>query len=396
MRIRASIAALVGLIFSAGWTTSASADPLDPALSRLVLERACQATASGNQLTENVGQLAEGNRDLVIASHRAQGVTGTLRGECRPDSKAFKRLVNEWGFALAPAAMYPARTTGFGGFEVTLQAAYTKINHNAEYWTLGTEGERDSSTGQAALYGSPPSVISLYSLNIRKNFGFGFEALANVGYVPNSSIINGGADIRVSLLEGFRKSIGGFFPDVAAGGGIRTITGVSQMQLTTVTAEARASKPFPFAGSQAITPYIGYQYLWIFGRSGLIDLTPGTDPLKYCGFQGTNIPSTTNNAPADQLDGQPICTGNGSVLDLNNNAVFDEANLERQRMLFGLDYRYEFITGGVQFLTDVVPAADAQVNKTNKNIIGNCDDNGKNCSAPPRQWQLSLQLGVRF
>src|SRR5690606_26716542 len=118
------------------------------------------------------------------------------------DSAAFKRLVNQWGFALAPNSMYPARTTGFGGFEFSLQAAFTGIDNDQPYWQLGTQGERDPNTGAAAVVGSPPSIIQLYGLNIRKSFPFGIEALANVAFVPDSSIINGGADVRLSLLEG--------------------------------------------------------------------------------------------------------------------------------------------------------------------------------------------------
>src|SRR5690606_655046 len=128
--------------------------------------------------------------------------------------------------------------------------------------------------------------------------------------------------------------------------------------LTTVALDARLSKPFTVASSSAITPIVGYQYLWIFGRSGLIDLTPGTDPLGYCGFSGIDIPRP-GQADDDNFDGQAVCAG-GSSLDFNNNVVFEKANLERQRLLFGVNYRYEMLTAGVMFNTDVVAPADAQ------------------------------------
>jgi hypothetical protein len=300
--------------------------------------------------------------------------------------------------------MFPARTTGFGGFEFTLQASYTAIDNGQSYWQLGTQGERDPNTGAASIVGTPPGIIQLYGLNIRKSFPFGFEALANVGFVPDSSIVNGGADVRLSLLEGFRQGIGGYFPDVAAGAGIRTISGTDQMQLTTVALDARVSKPFPIASSSVLSPYVGFQYLWIFGRSGLIDLTPATDPLGYCGFQGPNIPGPGRSTSADPgagFDGQPVCIPPGgavagSNVDLNNNVVFQEANLERQRMLFGLHYRYELVTFGLQFLTDVVPPGAAQNSREDEADLRNCDEDGDNCSDAPSQWQLSVQGGVAF
>jgi hypothetical protein len=403
LRNPAHVAAVGALATAFSAAPAAVADSLDPALSRLVLDRNCHATSApgSNLLDQDVGQFNDspGARASVRTRHRELGLTGTLNGECRPDNAAFKRLVNQWGFALGPNAMFPARTTGFGGFEFTLEAAYTGIDAGERYWQFGTQGERDANSGAAPPVGDPPSVIQLYGLNVRKSFPFGFEALANVGFVPDSSIINGGADVRLSLLEGFRQGIGGYFPDVSAGAGIRTITGTDQLQLTTVALDARVSKPFPIASSSVLSPYVGFQYLWIFGRSGLIDLTPATDPLGYCGFQGPNIPGpdrSTSGNPGTGFDGQPVCSPNGSNLDLNNNVVFQQANLERQRMLFGIHHRYELVTFGIQFMTDVVPPGAAQTSRDDEAALQDCDEDGNDCSDAPSQWQLSVQGGVAF
>lgn len=405
MRNPAYVAAFGVLALGVAEARIAAADSLDPALSRLVLDRRCHADDSGGgRYDDDVGQFNddETTRTRVARRHDELGVSGS-QGECRPDHAAFKKLVNQWGFALGPNSMYPARTTGFGGFEFTLQAAYTAIDNEEPYWQLGTQGERDANTGRASVIGSPPGVIQLYGLNVRKSFPFGFEALANVGFVPDSSIINGGADIRLSLLEGFREGVGGYFPDVSVGGGIRTISGTDQLQLTTVALDIRASKPIPLASSSVLSPYVGYQYLWIFGRSGLVDLTPGTDPLGYCGFQGPSIPGPDrpNPEPGMAFDGQPVCIGpgtstRGSNLDFNNNVVFREANLERQRLLLGLNYRYEVVTFGVQFLTDIVPPGEAQNSRDDEADLRDCDEDGENCTDAPSQWQLGLQGGVAF
>src|SRR6185503_4682215 len=169
---------------------------------------------------------------------------------------------------------------------------------------------------------SPQPILQLYSLKFRKGFGFGLELTGVVGFMPKTSILSGGADVRMSLLEGFRTGVGGILPDLAVGGGVRTITGTSQFQLTVVGIDGQLSKPLPIADSSIITPWIGYQYLFIFGDSGLVDLTPGTDALGYCNYTGQNIPGnadpdkSVNNVPT--YDGQPVCDG-GSPLDFNNN-----------------------------------------------------------------------------
>src|SRR5690606_4261051 len=134
---------------------------------------------------------------------------------------------------------------------------------------------------------------------------------------------------------GFRTGMLGILPDVAIGSGVRTISGASQFQLTVASLDAQLSKPLPIQDSSVITPYIGYQYLWIFGDSGLIDLTPGTDAIQYCDYQGLDVPGgiPEGTPGGGDYDGQPVCRGDAS--DFNNNVVFNSARLERQRLLAG-------------------------------------------------------------
>jgi hypothetical protein len=229
-------------------------------------------------------------------------------------------------------------------------------------------------------------MLQLYSLKFRKSFGFGLELTGLVGFMPKTSIMSGGADVRISLLEGFRTGVGGILPDVAVGGGVRTITGTPQFQLTVASLDAQISKPLPIQDSMILTPYIGYQYVWIFGDSGLIDLTPGTDALRYCNYAGQNLPGNVDPDPNQTPeDGQPICNG-GSPLDFNNNVVFKNARLERQRFIVGANYRYEMLMFGAQFLMDLVPPEDAQNSDADKQALAGED----------RQFTLSFELGAMF
>jgi hypothetical protein len=126
-----------------------------------------------------------------------------------------------------------------------------------------------------------------------------------------------------------------------------------------------------------LTPYVGYQYLWIFGDSGLIDTTPNTDPVGLCNYQGPNVPGTPGgHAP---YDGQPVCKG-GSPLDFNNTFIFDQVRLQRQRLILGFHYRWEMLSLGAQYLTDLVDPSQS-------------DDD---LEGAPRQYTVSVQLGAMF
>jgi hypothetical protein len=372
------------------------AEPLDPALERLVV--ANEEGVGGPACHGGAGASSPG----FFGQYTPEPVPGggMLPGgrtiPCNPDNRAFAKLISQYAFALAPTAMHSARTTGFGGFHLSIEAAYSTISGDKEYWKQGTQGTRDPTTNQASSENtSPPDLLQVYSLKFRKGFGFGLELTAAVGFMPLTSIITGGADVRLSLLEGFRTGIGGILPDIAAGAGVRTITGTSQFQLTVMGLDGQISKPLPIASSSVLTPWLGYQYLFIFGDSGLIDLTPGTDAIQACNYSGNAVPGnpdpnrTTDpddpNAPL-VYDGAPVCRDGGLPFDFNNNTVFDPVRLRRHRLIAGVNYRYEMVMVGGQFMMDLVPPADAQVN----------DDDKATLEGEDKQFAFMFELGAMF
>jgi hypothetical protein len=311
----------------------------------------------------------------------ACGVTGQYvpgAAPCVFDDAAFTKLVNQYASALAPLAMYPARSTGYGGFQFGLEASFTSIDNAADYWQKGTEGPKDANTGRYGNRNSDPdSWLVLYNAHVRKGLPFGFELGANVGYLSHTSIVSGGADLRFSLLEGFRAGFLGVMPDLSLGAGVRTTTGTSQFSLTVVSADAMLSKPVPVADASIITPYVGYQFLRVFVDSGPIDATPNTDALGYCNYQGQN-PTT----------GQPVCgtaAAPGSTADFNNTRVFDKVRLSRHRIVLGLAYRWEALVLGAELITDLVEPASA-----NSGVEAQALANAS------RQTTLAVQAGLAF
>ncbi|MGC4091867.1 MAG: hypothetical protein QM756_29085 [Polyangiaceae bacterium] len=354
-----------------GVVSPAAAEPMDSAFERFVTDASAGCrTATGVYVpgTDSAGPAV-----------------------CQPDNLKFKRFVNQLGFAFAPSAMHSARTTGYGGFDVGVEATYTKVSNSKDYWKLGTQGSGNPSTNLASIRNNgPDSLLQLYSVRVRKGFGFGLEVSGMVGFMPKTSLLGGGADVRMSLLEGFRRGLLGIFPDVAVGGGVRTITGTPQLQLTIASLDAQISKPLPIQDASVLTPWVGYQHLWIFGDSGIVDLTPATNAQGYCGYAGSNTPTTSGPAdPAKTVsDGQPICTAPGPhpQADFNNNAVFQAARLKRHRVLFGMNYRYEMVRVGAQFITDLVAPSEAQTK----------DQDKADLKGEERQWTLAFELGASF
>ncbi|MBM4360904.1 MAG: hypothetical protein FJ096_22620 [Deltaproteobacteria bacterium] len=327
-----AVAATASLVAGA-----ARADKMDPALERFVSNSRCIASVSG------VGNYYDPTAGFT---------------RCLPNDVGFAKLVAQLGPVIAPVPSYAARTTGFGGFKVGLQGAYTTIDADAPYWKTGTQGPVDKSTNQNSIVNnSPDSIVQLYSVRLAKGFPFGLEIGANFGHIVNTSMLSGGADLRLSLLEGFRTNLGvGYLPDIAVSGGVRTITGTSQLKLTVASVEGTLSKPFPIAGTVIFQPHAGYQFLRIFGDSGIVDMTPNTEPVQHCGYSGDNNPATPDPSKTP-LDGQPVCSG--SSADFNNNVVFDAVRLNRHRINVGADFRFQMVYLGVNVLADLIPVAEA-------------------------------------
>lgn len=363
--IRAAAATIFAIVAAAA---PARAGNMDPTPERLVTQppglpagQTCQSIAA------NPGSVA-----------RPQDFT------CGPNKAAFANMVSELGFAIAPTAFTPARTTGVGGFSITLEASFTRITPGRSttnpdgsltpYWKLGTRGAQDPNTKQFSIYNdSPDSLIQVYALKARKGLPLGFEISGSIGTIANTTMWVGGGDLRWALLEGFRTGPLGYVPDISLGGGVRTMSGSSKLYLTTAAFDVKASKAIPLADSAQLIPSIGYQRLVIFGDSTVVDATPGVDALAQCGYAGAN-PQT----------GAPLCrnklpNGQDANVDFGNNFTFDKVRVHRHRGLVGLHYRYELVWLGGQLAADLTDPSDE-----NPNLVG------------ARQWTLSFEGGVHF
>jgi hypothetical protein len=351
----------------------AEAAPMDIAPERLVLQPmglmggdTCQGVAANARTNLSTGRYSPGAFPT-----------------CLPDNVAWKNVMNELGMVIAPTAFHPARTTGFGGFALTLEASYTSINANqatpsgTQYWHAGTEGPNNNQTNQSSIVNqSPDSIMQVYSLKARKGLPYGFEIVGSLGYVSNTSYWTGGADIRWAILEGFRTGPLGYFPDISVGGGVRTLTGSPKFFLTTVGIDAQISKQFTIAESAKLTPYLGFQHVLIYADSTLVDLTPNTNAIQQCGYAGNST-----------VDGQPVCHNNATTpsgasvplnQDFNNQATFTKARLYRNRGIVGVNYRFEQLFVAGQFMIDVTDPSQ------NEDIVGG------------RQWTTVLEAGVFF
>jgi hypothetical protein len=385
-----ALATLLGAL-AAGST--AWAGEMDPTPERLYVQPPGLPLTGAGGASIGCQQVAA-NPNLVFSPPFPAGTTASPASPtpyaCRPNNVAWANMMSELGMAIAPPAFHAARTTGLGGFALTFQASFTKINADAyaggvQYWHDGTQGNPDPNTGQFPIRnGAPDGVLQVYTVNARKGMGYGFEIDGALGYVANTSLWIGGGDLHWAPLEGYRTGVLGYVPDFAIGAGVRTLGGSPKFYLTTVGIDAQVSKPFDLADSAVVTPYLGLQRIIIFADSNIVDFTPNVDPLQQCGYLGQNVPGNPYaHAP---YTGLPVCqnklaNGADANADFNNDAIFNKARIHRWRWVVGANYRYDVLYLAGQFAADLT---DPGSENSDLGITGD------------KQWTLSLEAGVSF
>lgn len=339
------------------------------------------------------------------------GGGGQAYAQCFPDNQLFGRLVNELGGALAPSLMAPAMTLGIQGVYVGYELSVSNLDRTSDQWRRGSQGSPTTVVGTDTSSqrdnGDRAALVS--RLHVRKGLPFGFELGTQLSHLHDSSIWAVGLDLRWSLFEGFRHGLG-YLPDLAVRGAVNTVVGQSQLQLTVVSADVVISKRFTVGGVVRLTPYLGGQALFIFGDSGVVDLTPSRSAYNECPRQ--QVRYVADSGSPSGLTGQLACgaggtlptvNGNSIPSDLNdtrNSAVFQSMRIWRPRMFVGLQFQWEILMVTAEFTTDVsnpdwfsTPPADAGRPSTNpsQNNARQPIDLGSYT-----QWMTSIGVGLAF
>lgn len=286
------------------------------------------------------------------------------------DDAAYRNLIAQYGMALAPPVLAPARTLGHRGFYMGFETNLTGIDNDASYWNRGTEGDGMSTFDTGNRFVNNMLVWS--RATIRKGLPFGFELSGSFGSAYNTNLWMAGVGLKLALLEGYHEGFLGWMPDVSIGGSVHTMIGDSEFSLTVPSLDIILSKPIVVASAARITPIVGAQIMWIIADSELVDLSPGTNAFGQC------LPET---GPPSVGDSGTIRCTSGTSSDFENHHVFPEVRSVRVRIALGAELTYQRLTLSGTFHFDVAPPNDYD------------EDISEDV---PRQWSLALGSGVNF
>ena len=257
----------------------------------------------------------------------------------------FSDLMGDMGSALAPRFLGPASTTGSLGFQIGLNMAFTNIDENAEYWKAVVTPYDDMGNSIANNPAGPgaegaDSYLTTWQVYARKGLPFSLEVGGTITGLAKSSLVGVGLELKWSALEGFKK-----LPEIAFRGAVSTFLGTEDYSLLLASGDIMISKDIPIAGLFVLSPYLGYEFLYVHGSSNVVPLVAKADP---------------NSTPA---------TGTAVPFVVDEQGVFLPANV----------YRHYIVLGVTMIATVVNVGFDYSV-----------------APADAKQHSFSLRLGVDF
>jgi hypothetical protein len=220
-----------------------------------------------------------------------------------PDHQKFYSLASELGVVLAPKFLMPAETLGYNGFSFGFQTGFTDISQDQPFWDAvqmydPSDPEPDR----------PPTFVHTMGVMAHKGVWLplpSFEVGAGFNYLPRSGMWTMIVDVKFALHEGF------MLPALAVRGSGGRMVGNNQMDLTLGAVDFSLSKSFGVAGTLNLTPYAGYQILWIVADPEVLDATPGEDAIDASRGADGSVPQCSDsvadcNAYFVFLDPDPI------------------------------------------------------------------------------------------
>jgi hypothetical protein len=269
-----------------------------------------------------------------------------------PDNASFRSLMSELGAVFAPNLLTPADTRGYAGFSFGTQLGWTSINPQRYVLDQNTKEARPywraaRSVNSSAF--SDPGQFNEAQVNamLPSNFAPTITVMAQKGlWVPVPSFELGlgarhliGSHLwsplvtaKIALHEGFHDWP---IPSVAVRGSGAHLLGASGFNLSLAGLDFSLSKQIGIASLFNLTPYTGYQLLWIIADSEVLDATPAIDPMVDTSTAAQGNPLKLNQCWAAD------CVGDFSFAN--------QSNITRHRFFIGMRANFYLVSLSLEY-----------------------------------------------
>jgi len=169
----------------------------------------------------------------------------------------FKDLSRDLGLAISYVPLATAEPLGgvLPHIDLGIEATSTSIDNNASYWTKISNVPGNSSIPSSLVMPKIHLQVGLPIIPIDLGIVYGEAPSTNIKYT--------GYEVKWSILQGSAAT-----PAIALRGAYTTVTGVTDLDISTKSADLSISKGFAM-----FTPYGGYGIVWIDSKETSADPT---------------------------------------------------------------------------------------------------------------------------
>lgn len=209
------------------------------------------------------------------------------------------------------AGFTPSANGNFRAFARRLGAAMTSVNL-APPETLGHSAFAISAELSVVDFGSAIAVtdlptqrpiggpVLLPSIHIRKGLPWSFELGVRAAWFEKSRMGTGTVELKWALNEGFT-----YLPDICVRGHVTKILNSRDFDVTAGGLDLGIGKQFAIGGMVTLTPYVGWDLVFVGASSGNVDFDPsrplaeadkpGAEYKNYYIFESVLAATNTNN-----------------------------------------------------------------------------------------------------
>ena len=167
----------------------------------------------------------------------------------------FRIFARTFAAALTSVNLSPPETLGHSGFAFSAETSL--VSFDTSKYKLPTE----------APYSGNLMVIP--SIHIRKGLPFSFEIGARGAWIEKSRMGAGTLEFKWAVNEGFT-----YLPDIAVRGNITKLLNSRDFDITAGGLDIGIGKQFALGGMVTISPYIGWNLVFVGASTGNVDFHP--------------------------------------------------------------------------------------------------------------------------
>jgi|CXWL01.1.fsa_nt_gi hypothetical protein len=166
----------------------------------------------------------------------------------------FRVFARQFAAAMTSVNLAPPETLGHAAFAVSAEVSV--IGFGSQAVPLPTDAQFSG-------------ALILPSIHLRKGLPFSFEAGARIGWIEKSRMGTATLELKWALNEGFA-----YLPDIAVRGNITKLINSRDFDLTAGGLDLGIGKQFALGGMLTLTPYIGWNLVFVGASTGNIDFRP--------------------------------------------------------------------------------------------------------------------------